>query len=278
MSTINFNDGVYAQDALKAFVAELLPVTAFARDFSPSQGRKGDAVYVPRVDAITSTTFNQDYEVAGGTINTITVNIDQHRIAPVDFTDRQAIESSAVSGESFAMNQGKSLAKIVLQDILSVITTTNFGEATLTTAGSNFDKSAFKQLRKAGKDNDVTFRNAILDNDLYDGLLDDTSITQALNYGGPEAIREGRIPRLLGMNLFESNIVPLNGISLGGFACHPDAIAVGMRYLPPVDGTQYSDVRSVTDPETGINTLDMAIVNEHCQRNQQKYEGLQFLQ
>ena len=51
MST-TFNDKIYTQEVLNAFTAGLAPLRAFTRSFSPEARRKGDAIIIPRVDAV----------------------------------------------------------------------------------------------------------------------------------------------------------------------------------------------------------------------------------
>lgn len=236
MATIALNDKIFTQVALQAFVAKLAPLNAFSRDFSGDSSRKGDAILVPLVSSVTATTFNQNYEVGGGAINFATVTMDKHRIASVDLTDVQVANSSAAVLDNLATQAGEALAKIVLNDIFSVITTTNFGAAILTTAGSNYTLTQIGALRKKMAQNDVpTDRLSFIgDTEIYTGLLTSSGVAQALNYGGTEAIRDGRIPSLLGVNVYESNIMPANNLTkLGGFIAHPDAIALAMRYLVP---------------------------------------------
>lgn len=254
--TLNFNDSIYAQDVLNAFVATLAPLRAFSRDLSGATAAVGNAVYVPRIDAVTATTFNQSYTGTGGTVNTITVSLDKHRIQTIDLTDVQQLNSSAAKIENFARQQGIALAKIVLQDIWSVITTTNFGAAVVTTAAANWSKTQVRAMRKqlSQSNVDLSMVSLVLDTETHDSLLGDSTINQAYAYGGAEAIREGRIPRLMGFNVYESNVIPLNSISLTAFACHPDAIAVAMRNINSVvpDGV-YQGLETVTDPASGIS-------------------------
>jgi hypothetical protein len=255
MATVNFNDGIYAQEALQAFVASLTPLNAFSRDFSSLAAQKGNAIYVPRVDGVTSTTFNQSYTGTGGTINTITVNLDKHRINTVDLTDVQQLNSSAAVITNMARQQGKSLAKMVLQDIWSQLTIPNFGAAIVTTAASNWSRTQVRALRKAliESDVDMSLASLVADVDIYDALLGDSNITQAFQYGGSEAIREGRIPRLFGMNVYETNVLPSLTTTIGAFIVHPDAMAVAMRQFSSVVPTSaYEAFETVTDPESGI--------------------------
>lgn len=242
MATIALNDKIFTQVALQAFVAKLAPLNAFTRDFSGETSRKGDAVIVPLVSAITATTFSNSYEVGGGAINFATVTMDKHRIASVDLTDVQVANSSAAVLDNLAIQAGEALAKIVLQDIFGTITVTNFGAAVLTTAGANYTLAQIGALRKKMAQNDVpTDRLSFIgDTEVYTGLLTSSGVAQALNYGGAEAVRDGRIPSLLGVNIFESNVIPANNLTkLAGFIAHQDAIAVAMRYLQPQAPGEY---------------------------------------
>jgi len=254
MSTIAFNDKIFLEQGLEAFVANLAPLRAFANDFSGATSRKGDAVIVPRVDAVTATTFDQSYETAGGEINAITVNLNQHKISTVDLTDTQAANHSPAQIGNFARQQGKALAKMVLQTMWSIITPGTFGAAIVTTAAANWTRTQVRAIRKAliegNADSDML--SLIVNSDIYDALLGDTNITQAFQYGGTEAIRDGRIPRVLGFDLYESNVIPTNGVTLFGFGVHPDSMAVAMRYLEPQAPGEYLQVASATDDQSGI--------------------------
>jgi len=242
MASIALNDKIFTQVALQAFVAKLAPLNAFTRDFSGDARRKGDAVLVPLISGITATTFNQSYETGGGAITFATVSITNHRISSIDLTDVQVANSSAAVMDNLAIQAGESLARIVLTDIWSAITVANFGAAILTTAGANYTIAQMGALRKALAQRNVpTDRlSFIADSEVYTGLLTSSGVAQALNYGGAEAVRDGQIPRLLGMGIYESNVIPANAMTkLGGFVAHPDSIAIAMRYLEPQDTSMY---------------------------------------
>lgn len=265
MSTINFNDTIYVQEALQAFVASLTPLNVFSHDYSSYATAKGSAIIVPRVEVLTATTFNQDYTGTGGTINSITVNLNNHRIQTVDLTEDQMQNSSAATFQNFAAQQGIALAKIVLTDVWSTVTTTNFGTAVVTTSSANYTKTQIRAARLALRKRNVKtdMCGLVINEDAFDGILGDANVVQAMQYGGPEAIREGKIPRLLGMNLFPSNVIPSNSISLNGFIAHPDSIAVAMRrYGEAVPDGAYEAFEQVTDGDTGISMTYRRLFNK----------------
>jgi hypothetical protein len=262
MSTINFNDKIFVQEALQQFTLMLTPLNAFSRSFSGVTSQKGDTVAVPRVERLTATTFDYatnsgyPYEAGGGEINTISIPILQHKIVTVDITDIQAANSSAAQIDNFARQQGKALGRLVLETIFGAFTTVNYGAALTSLSIANLGRLAVSGGRKDMVNRGVPMDQSslIVNPDFYQNLLDDGNISESFKYGGSEAIREARIPRLYGMDTYEAPILPLNGtVSLAGMIVHPDALGVAIRVLQPQDGGQsYLATETAIDDESGI--------------------------
>jgi hypothetical protein len=197
-------------------------------------------------------------EQTGGLITAVTVTLDKRKITPVSLTHQQLAESSnAGRWDKWAYQLGKSMGVTVLQDIMSLITTTNFGSAVITTASANYTKSqlieARKQLKQAGAKGEYSF----IGNTVIEGaLLGDTNLVNYFNRGDTEAIKEGSLGRLFGMQVYGSDIIPGNSVSLTGFACGQDAIAFASRslgqYLPAED---YIAIEEMVDEESGLSAL-----------------------
>jgi hypothetical protein len=259
MSTINFNDKIFAQEALQAFVAKLSPLNLFSHSYNGEAAKKGDAIYVPRVEALTATTFagysdtTFPYEQSGGTINTITVTIDQQFISTVDLTDLQAVNSSAAELSLLARQQGKALAKQVWQRIATLFTTVNFGAALLNISIANYGYTAGAAIHTAmsKRDVDPADLSLIVNFDVHDSFLKDSIVYANYSFNGDVA-RSGAIGRTSGIPVYPTNILPTNGISLVGIAAHPDAVAVACRYLPPQDSSVYASAQRMVDDESGI--------------------------
>jgi hypothetical protein len=258
-----FADKIYTQEVLRAFTAGLAPLSAFTKSYSAEARRKGDAIVIPRVDALSTTTFayannsGSPYETEGGTIAAITLNLDQHQLVGVDITDVQYANSGSSDILNFAANQGRALARKCMANIFGLLSITNFGAAAATPVSiANTGLTQIRAARKTLVDRQVPMDmiSLVSSSELFQSLLGDTAISQSMNYGGAEAIREARIPRLLGMDVYETNALPLGGtLSLVGFLAHPDAIALAIRTLQPQDaGDSYLAVETVTDEETGL--------------------------
>lgn len=260
MATI-FNDTIFAQTAFQQLVEILTPIRAFATDISSDVNTQGSAVVVPLFGNATTTTFTQGatvMEQTGGTLSAITVTLDKRKITPVSLTHQQLAESSnAGRWDKWAYQLGKSMGATVLADIWSLITTTNFGLAIITTASANYTKTqlieARKQLRQAGVRGDYSFvANMVIEG----ALLGDTNLVNYLNRGDTGAIKEGNLGKLIGMNIYSSDIIPANSASIVGFACGMDAIAFASRslgqYLPNAD---FEAIEEMVDAETGLSAL-----------------------
>jgi len=257
MATINssLNDKLIAQAALEAFTAELAPISAFSTSYSAEVVRRGATVEVPLVASITATTFNDSYEVAGGTLNKVTITLDQHKIATVGLSDTEFSKSSVADITKFATQQGKAVAQSVISYAWSLLVTTASSAAQFSaslTGLTTLSLANVRALRKALSNENVPQmdRALILDADLYDGLL--STVSDASAFGARDAIADGKAPRIYGMNVFESTVIPSNSISLKGFAIHPNALALAVRALEPQAPSEYLASTSLTDPQTGL--------------------------
>jgi hypothetical protein len=260
MATL-FNDKLFGQRAFQQLTELLTPLNAFASDISSEVRGQGDAIIVPLFGSVTTTTFTQSttvYEQGGGAITAITVNLDKRRITPMDLTLQQLAESSnAARFDQWAIQLGASMAQTVLTDIWSLITTTNFGAAIITTASTNYRLAqlveARRQLLKAGVRGPKSFVGNM---EIEAGLLSDTNLVLANARGNPATITEGNLGRIVGMDVYSSDVIPTNSVSLTGFACGRDAIAIAMRnlgdYLP---AEEYDAVEQFVDADSGISAL-----------------------
>lgn len=259
MATINFNDKIFAQQILQQVTKKIPPLMKFARNFSSETGRVGDAIAVPLIGACSATTFSQSdnsgnpYEQSGGQADAVTVTLDKQHIVPVDITDLQAVSQSPAQADLYAVQAGNALANRVFQVIASLVTSVNFGAIVTTLAAASWGTTQARLVKKTLDQRDVSpdNRSLFIPTDVMDAFLGDGLLNAAYAYGSA-VLPEGRIPRLLGMDVVDLNNIPLNGISLLGWAQHPDAIAVAMRALPPQDTSMLSAYEVLSEPQSGF--------------------------
>jgi hypothetical protein len=256
-----FNDTLFGQTAFDQLVDILLPLNVFSTDLSSEVASPGSAVVVPLFGNVTSTSFVQGasaYEGTGGTISAITVTVDKRYITPIDVTPQQLADSSNASRlDMFAGQLANATANKLLQDVFSVLTTTNFGAAILTTASSSYARAQLITARQKMLQAGVRgAKSLVINTDVEAALLGDDRITLALNRGDNMAIKEGMLGRLLGFDIYSSDVLPTNSISLIGFCAGKEGIAVAMRnlgnYLP---SEEYAAFEQYVDPDSGISML-----------------------
>lgn len=256
-----FNDTLFGQTVFQQLVDILLPLNIFSTDLSSEVVAPGSAVVVPLFGNVTSTSFVQGtsaYEGTGGTISAITVTMDKRYITPVDLTPQQIADSSnARRIDAFGMQLAQATANKLLQDVFSVLTTTNFGAAVLTTASANYSRTQLIEARKQMIAAGVRGQKAFVGNlSVEAALLSDTNLVLALNRGDNVAIKEGTLGKLFGLDIYGTDVLPTNSISLIGFVAGQEGVAVAMRnlgnYLP---AEEYAAFEQYVDSDSGISML-----------------------
>ena len=271
------NDKLLAQTALEAFTADLLPLSVFTTSYSNEVVRRGATVEVPLIANLTATTFDNDYGGTGGTMNNVSISVDKHQIVTVSLSDTEYSKSSVAEITKFATQQGKALAQAVLTSVFNLFVTTASSAAQYTasvTGASAFTITNARTLRKALTDEKVplTERSLILDSALYDSLLSQSNLLDASQFGIRDTIAEARVPRLLGMNVYESVILPSNSITLKGMAVHPNAVAIAVRALEPQAPSEYLAATTITDPQTGLTLGYRRVYNPLNGRHSTSFE------
>lgn len=283
MSTIAFDDKIFAQEILQQVRKKLAPLRAFARDFSAEAKNVGDGIAVPLVGAATATTFAQNdnsgnpYEQSGGSAGAVTVTLNENHLVPVDITDLQALNQSPARGEVFATQAASALFNRVFGRIASLVTSVNFGAIVTTLAAASWTLTQIRQLKLTLEQRDASpdNRSLFIPVEIEDvALLGNTSINAAYAYGSATAIQDGKVPKVIGLNVYALNQIPLNGISLVAWAQHPDAIAVAMRLKRPQELSMLSAYEELTDADTGFTFTYRRHYNPGSGKNHINLEAL----
>ena len=157
------------------------------------------------------------------------ISLDKHEVVSWSLTDKELVDNPQVNLERFARQKGFQLGKKVLQDILSLVTASNYGDTEgtdkLTSSAANFDSDDVVDLSTYcdAKDFPEMDRSLILSPAYH------AAIRKAMNDA----------------SIFGSDVVV-------GMAIHANAILVAMRYLAPQPGIPYTSAEAITDAETGF--------------------------
>lgn len=261
-ATIAFDDKIFSQQILQQVTKRVAPLSAFARDFSMEAKQIGDSIAVPLVGSATATTYSQTdnsgnpYEQTGGNVSAITVALNENHLVPVDITDLQALNQSPARAEVFAVQAASALVNRVFARITSLVTSVNFGAIVTTLAAASWTLTQIRLLKLTLEQRDATSakRGLFIPVEIEDtALLGNTSINAAYAYGSSIAIQEGKVPRVLGFDVYALNQIPLNGISLVAWAMDANAIAVAMRMKRPQDLSLLAAYEELTDPASGFS-------------------------
>jgi hypothetical protein len=248
------NGTLISQAGLDAFVGAFAPMQAFTTDFDPAPASKSDTIQVPYVPAASAAAdFSGTYTRQDSTLNKRTIKLNKHKFVTWFLSDVSMAKSPAATLERFGMQKGFQLAKAVFQDILSAVTSTNYGSAAHTGVAANFDYADVVDIKDACDTADMPEvpRSLILGSSYYNALLKDSVIKDAAALGAT-ANQTGSLPNLSGFMTYRSSLIPGNSQNLVGFAAYPSALITAMRYLQPAGRSQDGVYRPVADEKTGI--------------------------
>lgn len=255
-NTITAQLQIAAQNAIPAFRSSLLPIRAFSTSFIPSAAERGDRVRVPVIGAPSpASDFNGSYTAdADSTIQGVDVILNRHKFKTVHLTAREASQIYGNALDDLVAGAVKQLAEDVVKDVFSVVTAANYGAPVIAAVtAANFDLSKLLAIREECSKAKMPTqgRSLIIDSAYYTNLIADEKVilSNVTTLAGGAAV-EAAVPRLAGMDIYESTIIPENGEKLVGFAAHPSGLAVAMRYLEPV--ASYDTALQIVDDETGL--------------------------
>lgn len=242
---------------VEALQANAAPVASFANNYTAALVNGGETVKVPVYPAVTASTTKNDYEnTTGVTITSVDVTLDKyqkHTGYLDDFEDNK-LQIDTWGGQ---INESvKAVLKAVFQDMWTLMVAANFTEtASYTGAGSAFDTDDValyrRDLNKMGVK--ASPRNFLMTSDYSTGLVQDGALKDLSASGNVEALREGTVSRVAGLNILEADLITDNSENVVGWAGSPNSIGVAIRPLMPQSGAEkVQDFRTFTEPQTGL--------------------------
>lgn len=244
-----------AQAALLPWMTELMPLSIFSTNFGPDAADKGDTVKVPVVGAPSpASDFGGSYIVdTDSEASAIPVVLNKHKFKTVHMTAKEAATTAVPLLEKLVSTAAQQLATDVLTDIFSSVKKSAFSAAAEGVAADEFSYKEILKIREACNKAKMpkSPRSLVINTSLNTALLADDIVSRSFiaNLAQPGVV-EARVSRIAGFNVYETDCVPDNGENLAGFAAHPSALAVAMRYLQPI--ANYDEAGAVTDPVTGL--------------------------
>lgn len=237
---------VTSEFALQSLFAKLAPISDFARNFRELEDRKGAAIVVPVYDLSAANEFDAEtnnYCAGENEIDAATLNLNKHFVKALAVTDRDLLETEIQFYRDGGTAIGDALGRAIYKYTVEQLSGAGLSaDVTLTT------KSAFADLVGTVYTNNLYIDDAVL-------MLNPTAFSKLLGtldayvYGGPEAIRGGRVPGLYGFK----SVVCAPGLPEGveGYIVDANSVGVAARYVQPQTGA-YPAAWQTSDPNSGF--------------------------
>lgn len=243
-----------SQTSLPHLQSLFAPLAGITTDFSTDIASAGQSVTTrfavrPSVVNIVSTGY---VPVAGNT-TAKTITLDQHRGVTLGFTDIDVLQSSINFERLFLSPMLQVLGADMFGQLWNLVTAGNF-PSYITSTAANFDRSdlidmgqtltSSAKAPKAG-------RAFLCNTDFYGALLKTLNSAEVPGITPDKA--EGIVPRVSGMNVYETDLADDNSAYLGGFAMHSSALLMAARRVNPEAALQDSiDIAEVVVPGLGL--------------------------
>lgn len=251
---------VILQQMARAFATRILPLTHFCHSLGAIKLEGTNKVVVPyfSLDTTASSDFSAatGYDTFGNTNaedKEVTINKRKYqglRWASEEFR-RQPFMNIAMG----ALLKTEQLAKDVVNDVLTVITQTNFGASVKSEPAGSFDSNDVIDLKGIadGLDWPDAGRSLTLDTAFDINLLKDPDIKRTYAWGDNKPIREGRILELSGFAYTANAHIPANGESLAGWIAWMSAILFAQSFVEPTEEVRHQLTRyeAVIEPTSG---------------------------
>lgn len=250
------NLAAIARDAIDYLGSEFFPVNLFSTNLSKDIATKGESVTTRIVTGYTAQDVTSGYSgnAQNTTTTAVTTTLSNFKGLPVEIKD---IEITKAGNREWLMKNffkplQEATLKSLVDDLLALVTNANYSNKTTKAVGL-FDADVLADIKGELTKRKVPKRgrSMLLHPDYHTALLKDTSFSDKSASGDGDVIKEGRIVKARGFNLFEYEGVPGNSENLVGFGCGRSALVLAVRpvYKPEVRHVQ---VENIVEPNTGI--------------------------
>ena len=241
-----------AQNSLDALLVEAFPLRAFTTDFSPEIADVGESVTTRVANSVAVGDATTGYTAADVTSTAKTITLNNHKHFTMAFTDLEIAKGGMTLLErTFVRPAVHAVVNSMMDAVLAQVVNANFTANTVVTA-ANFDADDVATLAGDMTTLNVprTGRALVVSPAYYGSLAKDSAIQAAYAYGGSEAIRDNRVPRVHGFDVYEYGDIPTTE-NLAAFGCGQESLLIAARQ-PALPQNWYGSVESATDPESGL--------------------------
>lgn len=262
MSNSVLNQGLAPQfvaaETLRTLVPVLAPLNKIATtDFSAYVAEKGQVVHTRYADAFTASTYSAStgFVPANAVSHDVAVTLADHKYVATAFTDTEvATISLDMLRRVFIAPMANATVKSMFDAVLAQTTAANYANY-VTSTKANFNRVQIANLATAMTKANLPFdgRALLLSPDAFGQLLQDPSVAQYLSIGDTSVIRDAKVGRLHGLDIYEYNgfdAAPA-GEHLNGIASCQQGHVIVTR-VPAAPTTGGGEQVTVQDPDSGF--------------------------
>ena len=247
------NLSLIAQSALDNLSSQHTPVSAFSTDFSSEIADVGESISTRIATAVTAGDATSGYTAADVTSSAKTVTLNKHKHFTMAFTDLEIAKGGMNMLERTFVRPGThSVINAMVDDLMALVVNSEFGNVS-TIAAADFGADDVATLAGDLTTLNVpkTERALIILPTYYANLAQDNAIQASYASTLDDSLRDHRVPRVHGFDVYEYSDIPTNSENLVGFACGPEALLIASRQ-PAIPQNWSGAVESATDPDSGL--------------------------
>jgi hypothetical protein len=244
---------IWAQEILANLRNYIVLAKLVNKDYSGAVAQYGSQVNVPLPVSLTAQDIPYATTTNSVTLATKPVPLNKWKGVPIQITDLAMAQSRADIMSQLTRAAAIAMAEAIENDLFALYPSAS---ASVGTAGTNLVPSVIAQARQTLVQNKVPASERkflVVHPKDYQALLTSQNVSYALNLGTSQAIQQGQLPMLYGMEVYESQLVPQAAgtpTTTYNLALARDAIALVTRPLPAPQAAVRSAV--ITDDESGL--------------------------
>ena len=263
MSNAVLNQGLAPQFVAAETLRTLVPVLAplnkiVTTDFSSYVAEKGQVVHTRYADSFSALTYDRanGFVASDAVSHDVAITLDSHKYVMASFTDTEvATISLDMLRRVFIAPMANATVKSLFDSVLAETTIANFTGVAYTGTKANFNRQAIANVATNLTLANLPFdgRSVLLSPAAFGQLLQDPTVAQYLSIGDTSVIRDGKVGRLHGLDIYEYNgfAAAPSGEHLNGIAGCREGHVVVTR-VPAAPTTGGGEQITVSDPDSGF--------------------------
>jgi hypothetical protein len=261
MSNNVLNQGLAPQFVAAETLRTLVPVLAplnkiVTTDFSAYVAEKGQVVHTRFANSFTASTYDRStgFVPSDADATDVAITLADHNYVSASFTDTEvATISLDMLRRVFIAPMANATVKSLFDAVLAETTVANFSGVAYSGNKSNFNRAAVANVATNLTLGNLPYndRSMLLSPAAFGQLLQDPSVAQYLSIGDTSVIRDGKVGRLHGIDIYEYNgfAAAPSGEHLNGIAgCREGHVIVTRTPAAPTTGG--GEQISVQDPDS----------------------------